>query len=554
MSPFTAWLSDPRPERGIHLADDAGGWDYSSYVDLAASARRVAAELVSEGVGPGDVVTLIMPTGYGFVRSLFAVWATGATVCPIVTPNLQSEEEYVTHVAAILDQAEPALTITGEEFAPLVTRAMERAGRPGEPWIPREGTEQVDVAPDAEIALLQFTSGSTGEPRGVRVAWDNLEANFAVIRRWTGYAEGDEVASWLPLNHDMGLIGTLLVPIALQATLWLMRPEQFIRDPARWLACFDKGKARHSAAPSFAFAYAARRVKPEQMAALDLSEWRSVMVGAEMTDAVALETFARFAESAGFSRRTYAPAYGLAENTLGVVSPGRGHVPRMLKLNWSALRFGEKVLIEETADLGEGEAEPGTGWLVGHGGPAEGDDIEVGIADEDGQPLSDGVLGEIVVSGTSVARGYHAGRVGRSTRFADGRLWTGDAGFLHDGHLYVLGRMGESLKVRGRSVYVEDLDAKVAAAAGLGKGRVAVVGMNEGGRVGVAIFAEAEVGPWTEKATRALRSELGPEPVVTIVAGPRGLVQRTSSGKPRRRHMWQQLQAGLLTDVQVIKG
>src|SRR6266566_5028958 len=551
MRSITGWLTDPSAHTGVYLADDTGGWDYLPYPELAGAARRVAAALAATGVRRGDVVCVLMPTGYPALSAIYGVWAAGATVCPIVPPSFQPTGEYVRHVAAIVEQAAPALVITSDEFAPLLGTALAMSGRPDAPWVLREASEELAPEPGGELALLQFTSGSTGRPRGVRVSFDNLAANLAMLGRWTDWRAGDGVASWLPLHHDMGLIGCLLFPVANQADLWLMRPEQFIRNPRRWLECFDPGKATHSASPSFAFAYAARRIPPERLAGLDLSGWRTVCVGAETTDVSALDSFARFAAPTGFSPAAFLPAYGLAENTLGVTS-GRGSArPRIIRPRWSDVLFGEPVPIDEAARLGDVPVAPGSGWLIGHGRPAEGDDAGVWIAGEDGTALPDGHLGEIVVTGASVADGYHAGRAGDATRFAGGQLWTGDGGFFAGGELYVLGRMGDSLKLRGRSVYVEDLDATVAAAARLHTGKILAVGGTDRGRAVVAVFAETRPGPWRDDVIGVLRQELGPEPVLTVVCGQRGLIRRTSSGKARRRHMWQMLQGGALAQADV---
>ncbi|MEV5510662.1 AMP-binding protein [Streptomyces orinoci] len=550
MSPLVSWLTDPHPRHGVRFADDTDGWEFVPYRELALSARRMAAQMTAAGVRPGSVVCLVLPSGRPLASALFAVWAAGATVSPLLPPSFQTDAEYTGYLAAILRQAEPSLVVCAEEYAPLAARAMAEAGRRDAPWTPREGTVAADVRPAAGTALLQFTSGSTGEPRGVRVTWANLAANHAVQRRMSGWRDGDGVASWLPLHHDMGLIGCFLFPVAAQSPLWLMRPEQFIRDPARWLACFAPGRAAHSAAPSFAFAYAARRVRPGRLAELDLSGWRTVITGAEVIDPAALDAFARFAAPAGFSPDAYLPSYGLAENTLAVT--GADGPVLLVRPDWAALRMGEAVTITEEAKLGDRPIEPGSGWLVGHGAPHSGDGIGVRVLDEEGRPLPDGHLGEIAVTGSSVADGYHAGRQGGSTRFVGGELRTGDAGFRHHGELFVLGRMGDSLKLRGRSVYVDDLDAKVAAAAGVDKERVAVVAVNDRGRPGLAVFVETAPGPWTEAVTGALRNELGSEPSLTLVAGRRGLLKRTSSGKPRRRHMWRLLREGAVKGATVI--
>lgn len=532
MSTLLGWLTDPHPERGVRIADDRGGWEFVPYRELAASARRTGAAMRAAGLRPGEVVCLVLPGPRAFLTALFGAWAAGATAAPLAPPSFQGRAEYVTQLRAVLAQAAPALVVADEEAHEPVAEALGAA-----PWTPEEGPDEAPAAP-APLALLQFTSGSTGRPRGVRVSWRNLEANRVLQRRLIDWRAGEGIASWLPLHHDMGLIGCCLFAVAAQAPLWLMRPDQFIRDPARWLACFGPGGAAHSAAPSFAFAYAARRVRPERLAGLDLSGWRSVCVGAEPVDAAALDAFARFAAPAGFSPDAYLPSYGLAEHTLAVTAGGAP--VRLVRPDWASLRFGGRVWIEESRTLGGAPVPPGGGWLVGHGLPAPQDAVTVRVLDEDGAALPAGHLGEIGLAGPSVTLGYQ--HAACTPRRGPGELRTGDAGFVHDGQLYVLGRMGDSLKLRARSVFVEDLDAKVAAAAGLDRDRVAVVAAHHEGRPAVAVFVEEPSGTWAAGVTEALRAELGPEPALTLVSGRRGLIQRTTSGKPRRRHLWQLLQ------------
>ena len=168
------------------------------------------------------------------------------------------------------------------------------------------------------------------------------------------------------------------------------------------------------------------------------------------------------------------------------------------------------------------------------------------IVDETGDELPDGKLGEITVGGTSVALGYQGGQPGSSTRFVDGTLHAGDAGFIHRGQLFVVGRMGDSLQLHGRNVYVEDLDAKVAAAAELSPDRISIISTQDQAGAGLVVFAEARPGPWTDNVFQRVRAEVGPGPAVTIVTGTRGMIRRTSSGKARRRHMWQLFHSGRL--------
>ncbi|GAA4134201.1 AMP-binding protein [Actinomadura keratinilytica] len=541
------WLDKPNVERGVHLATDDGGWEFRDYGELAAAARRTAGALLETGVAPGDVVCVVLPTDFTCVETYFAVWAAGATVCLLTPPLFQDGDEYVAHVAAILRQARPRVTIASPDLAPLIGRAMADAGLPGEPWIPRQAEREAELREPGEPALLQFTSGSSGAPRGVMVTWENLQANVELITRTAGFQDDDTVASWLPLYHDMGLIGCFITPISRQAGLRLMRPDQFIRDPARWLRCF--AEARHTAAPPFAYAYCARRVKPEQLEGVDLSGWRTAIIGAEPIDPHALEVFAQLVEPFGFSRHTFMPAYGMAETTLLVTADARRDDPLAVRPDPESLEFGRKVSVLDSHTLGPASVGAKAGWVVGCGTPQP--DVPVTIVDDDGRELPEGHLGEIVVGGASACPGYYAGAEGKSTRFGDGLVYTGDAGFFHEGQLFVLGRMGDSIKVRGRSVYVEDLEAKIAELTGLGKGRIVVVGVPGAGTKGLALFAETNDAPWAGDVRETLRRRLGADVELTIVVGG-GLIQRTSSGKPRRRHMWELLQAGKMPGARIV--
>ncbi|WUH97229.1 AMP-binding protein [Spirillospora sp. NBC_00431] len=542
------WLDEPNTGRGVHLAADDGGWEYRGYGELASAARRTAGALIEEGVRPGDVVCLVLPTDFECIETYFGVWAAGATVCLITPPLFQDGDDYVAHVAAILRQAAPVLVIASKGLTEYAGRAMDAAGMSGEPWQPRQAGEAA-VRPAGELALLQFTSGSSGAPRGVMVTWENLEANTELIARTAGFAEDDSVASWLPLYHDMGLIGCFLTPIARQATLRLMRPDHFIRDPARWIRCF--AEAAHTAAPPFAYAYCARRVKPEQLEGVDLSGWRTAIVGAEPIDPHALEGFARLLEPFGFSRAAYKPAFGMAETTLLVTMDAVWRDPLAVRPDPEALSFGEPVRILAEHTLGAESLGAKAGWVVGCGTPEP--DVPVMIVDDGGRELGEGLLGEIVVGGASACPGYYAGAEGKSTRFLDGKVYSGDAGFFYSGQLFVLGRMGDSIKVRGRSVYVEDLEAKIAEASGLGKGRIAVVSVPGAGRKGIALFAETQDESWIGDVREMLRRRLGGDVEVTIVVGT-GLIHRTSSGKPRRRYMWERMRSGQMDGARVVPG
>ena len=538
------WLANPRPDRGVRLAGEDGDWDYHSYVDLALAARRCGAAMTAAGAWPGDVVCLLMPTSYPALCTYFGAWAAGLVPCIISPPNFARRTEYVETVAGILRRARPALAITAEHYLDVAELALSAADLPGRAFRYMEATDPIEVAKTApeDVAVLQFTSGSTGIPRGVPVTWQNLAVSISCTRAWSGWTEDDSIASWLPLYHDMGLVAMLLVSVCSQSDLWLMQPTQFMRDPGRWMECMTR--ATVTAAPPFAYEYVVQRVAAERMAGWDLSGWRTALIGAQTIDPAVLDMFATAAAVGGFDRNALRPAYGMAEATLGVTGTDPGASPLVVQPGPDGLRFGRKVELIRQFRLGEEPVPARGGWLTGCGGPCL--DTRISIVDEDGTELPPGHLGEIRVNGETVTSGYTNDADSGGSRFTSAGLRTGDAGFLHDGQLFVLGRMGGSLKVRGRTVYVEDLETAVVGATGLPMTRCVVISAPEADRAGVLLLVEGGRRDWAHAAYHALRSRLGVEPRIRFAVAGSGLIQRTTSGKPCRRRMWQRLQDGTL--------
>jgi len=574
-SALLGWLDDPATDRGVQFADGAGGWAFCSYAELAglvaeAAGRLVAAGLGADGNGAGGngVVCLVFPSGPEFVAAFFGTLIAGGTPAPIAPPLLfRSAEEYLAHLVRLLQAAAPSLVVAAADLLPVVAAAVQAAGLECGCLglsLAGEGCELSAAArPPAGLALLQFTSGSSGSPRGVQISWANLEAQVVALHRWVRWHNDDSVASWLPLYHDMGLIGVLLCATVRGSQLWLLRPEQFLRSPAVWLACLGRLGATITASPSFGYAYAASKVSPVELAGMDFSGWRVAAVAAERVDPAALGRFAGLVAPNGFRREAFLPGYGLAEATLAVTGSRLDALPVMVAVDPASLRFGEPVAVlargvldvlevGRPADGGGGRDE----WLVGCGRPLPG--TRLWIVDATGAPLGEGRLGEIVAAGPWVAEGYQGqgedqdAQAGGPTRFVpgqghrQGQLYTGDAGFLLDGELFVLGRMGDSTKVRGRSLYAEDVEARLAAIPGVPAGRVVVVFERFDGLDTVAAVVEHERGAWVEPVARRLRSETGRSRRVLVLQVPRYAIPRTSSGKPRRRLLGQELIAGTL--------
>lgn len=535
------WLIHPADDAGIYLADEDDGWEYRGYPEIAEMTWSIAALLRAHGLGSGEGACVIMPTGYPCVAAFYAVWACGGVFTPVAPPMFGDLDQIIAHIAAILVQAQPRLVVTSTEFEDLVRRAALDAGRTDEPLVITAQHLVPDTGPHefgkpGECALLQFTSGSTGTPRGVQVSWHNIANNTAMISALLDWRPGEAMVSWLPLYHDMGLVGAFLTTVTNQGDLYLMRPDQFVRDPARWLRAM--AHAQHSPSPSFALGYVAHRLRPADIAELDLSGWRTLAVGSEPVEVADLQSFAELVRPQGFSANAFTLAYGLAEATLMVTSSARQRPLTALRIDNAGLRFGAPVAVLAEAALDDTHRVEGTGWITGLGYSTP--ESTVTVVDAQGHELPDGTLGEMVVVGDSVALGYTGDpAAGSSTRISDGRLFTGDAGFLYHGEVFVLGRMGSSLKVRGRSVFMEDIESRVAGETGITKGKLAAVAVTEAGAQGIALFAESAPGAWIAAAREVIRGELGPANIVTVITGPRGLIRRTSSGKPRRRHMWQ---------------
>ncbi|QLY33310.1 AMP-binding protein [Nocardia huaxiensis] len=547
------WLVNPSTAAGLYLADEADGWEYRSYREITDQVWSIAALMRARGVAGGDGVCVVMPTGFPCVSAFYAVWACGGVFTPIAPPMYGDLDQIVAHIAGILEQAQPTLVVTSPEFESFVRRAAVDSGF-GDALLVVDAaalepaSEPRELAPAGEVALLQFTSGSTGAPRGVRVSWRNLANNVDMITRLLDFRPGEGMVSWLPLYHDMGLVGAFLNMVTNQGNLYLMRPDQFVRDPVRWLRAM--AVTQHSPSPSFALGYVAHRVRPEEIADLDLSGFRTLAIGSEPVETSDLQSFAKLTAPQGFSMSAFTLAYGLAEATLMVTSSARQQPITALRIDNPSLRFGQPVPVLEQAVIDDTHRVDGAGWITGLGFSTP--ECTVTVVDDEGWELPDGVLGEMVVVGDSVALGYSGEpSAGSSTRIEDGRLYSGDAGFLYNGEVFVLGRMGSSLKVRGRSVFMEDIESRVAQETGLTKGKLAAVGINEAGEQGIALFAETAAGEWIHEARKIIRSHLGPAQTAHIVTGPRGLIRRTSSGKPRRRHMWQLLRDGALAGAVV---
>ena len=425
-----------------------------TYRQLDDRARRVAAALLALTTA-GARVVIIAPSSLEWLAGFFGCAHAGMAAVPVpqvrpgkvdsllrVIEDCNASVVAVDPAAAAFLRDEPGLR--GVALLVLDDALLETPA----------ASVVLPVVVPSSIALLQYTSGSTGNPKGVIVTHENILANEAMIQRSFGHDSDSTFVGWLPLFHDMGLIGNVLQPLYIGAHAVLMAPTSFLERPIRWLRAISRYRAHTSGGPDFAYGLSALRAKPAQLAELDLSCWKVAFNGAEPVKAQTLAGFAKVFASCGFRAEAFFPCYGLAEATLFVAGADLGRAPTVLDVD--AEVFEAEGRFQAAAAAGRKQR------LVGCGKPADG--LLVLVVDEHGEPVADGRVGEIQISGPNVTQGYWGGLA--KEKFRDGMgSWsskrfyrTGDLGSFSGGELYILGRLDDLIIIRGRNYYPQDLE------------------------------------------------------------------------------------------------
>ncbi len=432
-----------------------------TYGDLDRRARAIAVA-IREVAGPGDRALILAPPGLDFVASFFGCLYSGAVAVPTATGGRSRHGD---RLGGIVRSARPTVLLA--PAALLADRERQVAQVPalaGLEWI---AVDQVDLGgagawrdpelPPESLAFLQYTSGSTGDPKGVEVAHDNLLANLARIERAFSIRPGDSSVLWLPPYHDMGLVGAILEPVYSDVRVTLFPPIAFLQKPLRWLEGISRRRARISGGPNFAFELAIQTTTEADRARLDLSCWEVAFTGAEPVRPGTLERFAAAFAASGFRREAFLPCYGLAEATLYASSgPCRTFRARCGEL-------GSGVAVRAAAD------EPAHEIASCGFAPCE-DEVAI-VEPETRRPVPEGRIGEIWLRGPSIARGYwerpdETRAVFHASLAEGGRgpfLRTGDLGFLAGGELHVTGRIKDLILVAGRNHFPEDIERTVEA-------------------------------------------------------------------------------------------
>ncbi len=514
--------------------------DTLDYGTLLETARQVAAGLRRVGIVPGQCVALMLPTGLEFFHSFYGILLAGAVPVPIYPPTRPGQiEDHLRRQAGILQNCEAAALITFDA-ARLVARilsglvpSLREVTTPAD--LREAGTSAVSGEDHCgggdDIALLQYTSGSTGNPKGVTLDHGNLLANIRAYGRAVQVTPADLVVSWLPLYHDMGLIGAWLGSLYHACPLVLMSPLDFLARPERWLWAIHQHRGTVTAAPNFAFELCLRHLDPAKLQGLDLSSWRYAANGAEP---VVAETLARFAAAFapyGFRADALAPVYGLAECSVGlaVSPPGRG--PLIDRVRREPLAAGEAVPAAAD-DLHALQ-------LVACGRPLPGH--EVRIVDDGGRELAPRRVGRLEFRGPSATRGYYRNAEASRQLIRDGWLDSGDLAYLAEGDIVITGRIKDTIIRGGRNLYPYELEEAVGAIPGVRRGCVAVFGVAVAGQgteklVVVAESRETDAVARQDLMHRinALAVDLLGTPPDDVVLAPPHAVLKTSSGKIRR--------------------
>jgi len=522
--------------------------DFYPYHEIVRRAKQSAAYLQSVGLKPGDRVAVILPTGVEFFDAFLGTQLAGAVPTALYPPfRLGKLDEYFTRLRRMLSRVEARFLITekrirrliGEGVAGVgslraVIEASELSSRSGEPTCPA-------VDPDSP-AFFQFSSGSTSDPKAVVISHRNLACNLAMMQQVLVQRDASEVENggvcWLPLYHDMGLVGCLYLGLYYPATMTYLGPDLFLGRPAMWLRALSRYAAAISPAPNFAYAYCVNKIRDEELDGVDLSRWRIALNGAEPIDPDSVRSFTERFSRWGLSSEAITPVYGLAEAGLGVSFTGLDDAPLISE-------FDRDVLATEArAVRGQGRR------LVSVGSPLPGIAVEIRSADE--RALPEGEVGRVVIRGPSVTSGYFNDPEATARVMRDGWLDTGDLGFFSDGQLYIVGRVKDLIIIRGRNFAPQEVEELLFTVPGLRAGcAVALGGFVEGQGEQLIILAESDPrNPRNSEEVIAevqsrVRSGLGLNSHHVELLPP-GTLPRTSSGKLRRSEALRQFVAGEL--------
>ncbi len=515
-----------------------GSEDRVSWAQLHDEARAVAAQLQALGIGPSSHVSILAPTSRKLVTAMQGVWLTGATLVMLPLPmRLASLEEFIEQTRVRVADADTALLLVDDELAPFLGDAANAPGSPPFALLHEvvakaqsngsAGWERPTISPD-DLAILQFTSGSTSEPKGVMIPHRIICANHDAMVARAQMTQADVLVSWLPLYHDMGLVGLLLLGMAQGVDLVLAAPQDFLGDPGRWMEWISTYGGTATAGPNFSWVLAARSLRTRKDV-LDLSSLRIGLNGAEPVDPDTVRALIEAGARHGLHPGAVFPAFGMAELAIAGTFPEP----------WAGLRtdvVDQRVLEFESYAAPVHRNSDGARELVKLGKVLDGMELRV-VDPVSGQVRTDREVGELQIRGSSVTPGYYNNPDATEQLFSDGWLHTGDLAYLVEGELVVCGRIKDVIIVGGRNVYPQDVERAVGEVEGVRAGNVIAFGVpgrhSKEALVVVAETKSADSEPLRSAVQHKVRETVG-LPVRDVVLVAPGSLPKTSSGKLQR--------------------
>ncbi len=548
-----AWHLDHQAERvHIHLYGEGDEPQAISYQSLYEGACRVATGLQQHGLQPGETVAIMLPTGRGYFFSFLGILLAGGIPVPIYPPARPSQiEDHLRRHVRILNNAQTTLLITIPE-AKLVAHLLKSHVSSLRQVIAVEelaetqgGRHGFGAAKGSDIAFLQYTSGSTGSPKGVMLTHSNLLANLRAMGEAVKVTSDDVFVSWLPLYHDMGLIGAWLGSLYFGFPLIVMSPLAFLARPQRWLWAIHNHRGTLSAAPNFAYELCLHKIDESDLEGLDLSSWRLAFNGAEPVSPGTLRRFSERFSPFGFQQQALAPVFGLAESSVGLAFPPPGRVPLIDRIQRQPLTTSGRA-------IPAGDAERQVLEFAACGQPLPGHPIR--IVDADGRVLPERREGYLQFHGPSATCGYYRNPEESEHLFDGPWLNTGDLAYIAEGDLYITSRVKDLIIRAGRNIYPYELEEAVGNIPGIRKGCVAVFATLDRSTTTESVVVLAETRETTPERLEKLQDQinilasdlLGMRPDKVLLAPPH-TVLKTSSGKIRRsacRELYEQGRMG----------